>query len=97
MWRIQNQTSYAVERSWVRGRLGEEIWTVALKATFDIRPDGTTQLSSSQLPINTGPVLNSDNETLLYDTDFGPEKWLPTLFLMDMPGLLMENLPRQYL
>ncbi|QXY83047.1 DUF2169 domain-containing protein [Salmonella bongori] len=81
MWRIKNQTSYAVERSWVRGRLGEEIWTVALKATFDIRPDGTTQLSSSQLPINTGPVLNSDNETLLYDTDFGPEKMATDIIL----------------
>lgn len=74
MWQVKNQTSYAVKHSWIRGRHGEEIWTVALKATFDILPDGTTQLASSQLPVNAGPILNSDNETLLYDGDLGPGK-----------------------
>jgi len=74
MWQVKNRTPYAVKHSWIRGRCGEEIWTVALKATFDVLPDGTTQLSSPQLPVNAGPVLNSGSETLLYDADLGPVK-----------------------
>lgn len=74
MWQVKNQTPYAVKHGWIRGRHGEEIWTVALKATFDILPDGTTQLSSHQLPVNAGPVLSHDSETLLYDADLGPVK-----------------------
>ncbi|HCW0179878.1 TPA: DUF2169 domain-containing protein [Citrobacter freundii] len=74
MWQLNNQTPYATGRTWVRGTQGEEIWTVALKATFDILSDGATQLASSQLPVNAGPVLNGDNGTLLYDADLGPVK-----------------------
>ncbi|WP_345769031.1 DUF2169 domain-containing protein [Citrobacter amalonaticus] len=74
MWQIKNQTPYATKGTWVRGRQGEEIWTVALKATWDILPDGTTRLSSVQSPVNAGSVLHSDGTSLLYDTDLGPEK-----------------------
>ncbi|EGO8362117.1 DUF2169 domain-containing protein [Escherichia coli] len=71
MWQIKNQTPYAVTRAWVRGRQGEEIWTVALKATWDIQPDGTTTLSDTPQQVNVGPVMNPDGNTLLYDTDLG--------------------------
>ncbi|EDH5631424.1 DUF2169 domain-containing protein [Salmonella enterica subsp. enterica serovar Claibornei] len=74
MWQIKNQTPYAATRAWIRGRQGEEIWTVALKATWDIRPDGTTTLSDTQQQVNVGPVMNPDGNTLLYDTDLGPVK-----------------------
>lgn len=74
MWQVKNRTHYTIKHGWIRGRQGEEIWTVALKVTFDILPDGTTRLASSQLPVNAGPVLNSDNETLLYDVDLGAVK-----------------------
>lgn len=74
MWQINNQTPYAIKESWIRGREGEEIWIVALKATWDILPNGTTRLSSVQSPVNAGKVLHNDGTSLLYDTDLGPEK-----------------------
>ncbi|EBS6871706.1 DUF2169 domain-containing protein [Salmonella enterica] len=74
MWQVNNRTPYMTKGSWVRGRKGEEIWTVALKATWDILPDGTTRISSVQSPVNAGSVLHNDGENLLYDTDLGPEK-----------------------
>lgn len=74
MWQVNNQTSYVTRGAWIRGRQGEEIWTVVLKATFDILPDGTTQLSASQLPVNAGMIFNNDSDTLLYDVDLGPTK-----------------------
>lgn len=79
MWQINNQTPYTIKESWIRGREGEEIWTVALKATGDILPDGTTRLSSVQSPVNAGTVLHSDGSSLLYDTDLVPEKKRQTL------------------
>ncbi|ECY7446036.1 DUF2169 domain-containing protein [Salmonella enterica] len=74
MWQINNQTPYAIKESWIRGREGEEIWIVALKATWDILPNGTTRLSSVQSPVNAGTVPYNDGTSLLYDTDLGPEK-----------------------
>ncbi|MGG5835782.1 DUF2169 family type VI secretion system accessory protein [Huaxiibacter chinensis] len=74
MWEIKNQTPYAVERSWIRDRQGEEIWIVALKATWNIQPDGTTTLAAIQPPVNAGSVLYADGLTLFYDTDVGPTK-----------------------
>lgn len=74
MWQIKNQTAYSVKGTWVRGRQGEEIWTVALKATWDILPDGTTTLSDTGQQVNAGAVMSSDGNTLLYDTDLGPIK-----------------------
>ncbi|WMY74045.1 DUF2169 domain-containing protein [Buttiauxella selenatireducens] len=74
MWQVKNQTPYAVKGSWIRSRQGEEIWTIALKATWDILPGGATVLSAIQLQPNTGPVFQDDGKTLLYDTDFGPTK-----------------------
>ncbi|MGB0128042.1 MAG: DUF2169 domain-containing protein [Rhodocyclaceae bacterium] len=51
MWQIDNRTPFAAERGWVRDRDGAEIWLVAVKATFDIRPDGSTQVSEQQPPV----------------------------------------------
>ncbi|WP_414446353.1 DUF2169 domain-containing protein [Citrobacter europaeus] len=74
MWQVKNQTPYAVKGSWIRDRHGEEIWTIALKATWDILPDGTTTLAPVQLPVNTGAVLQGNGITMSYDTDAGPIK-----------------------
>lgn len=74
MWQIKNKTAYSTKEAWVRGRQGEEIWTVAIKSTWDIQPDGTTKLSDTQQQVNVGPVMHSDGKTLLYDTDLGPGK-----------------------
>lgn len=51
MWQIDNRTPFAAERGWVRDRDGSEIWLVAVKATFDIRPDGSTAVAKEQPPV----------------------------------------------
>lgn len=51
MWQVDNRTPFAAERGWVRDRNGAEIWLVAVKCTFDIRPDGTTEVSKEQPPV----------------------------------------------
>jgi len=71
MWQIDNRTPFAAERGWVRDRDGAEIWLVAVKATFDIRPDGTTEVSKVQpqvlrLPEHFGEPGES---SIKYDAD----------------------------
>jgi len=51
MWQIDNRTPFAAERGWVRDRDGTEIWLVAVKATFDIKPDGSTEVAREQPPV----------------------------------------------
>jgi hypothetical protein len=50
MWALDNQTPFAAERGWVRGRDGTEIWLVAVKCTFDVLDGGSTQPSAVQPP-----------------------------------------------
>ena len=51
MWQVDNRTPFSAERGWVRGRDGAEIWLVAVKATFDILPNGQTRVSKIQPPV----------------------------------------------
>jgi hypothetical protein len=51
MWEVDNRTPFAAERAWVRDRDGAEIWLVAVKATFDILPDGSMIPSKEQPPV----------------------------------------------
>jgi hypothetical protein len=51
MWQVDNRTPFAAERGWVRDRSGAEVWLVAVKCTFDIRPDGSTEVSEEQPPV----------------------------------------------
>ncbi|WP_343647969.1 DUF2169 domain-containing protein [Enterobacter sp.] len=74
MWSLNNQTPYAAERGWIRDNNGAEVWIVAVKATYDILPDGATVLSKQQERINSGVVLYPDSEEVRYETDLGPEK-----------------------
>jgi len=71
MWTINNNTPFATERCWVRDRIGAEVWLVAIKATFDIRPDGQLCLAEEQEVVNLAPKSREDGEnpSLLYDTD----------------------------
>ena len=55
MWQLENRTPFAAERTWTRGRDGAEIWLVAVKCTFDIRPDGSTEISADQPPVTMAP------------------------------------------
>ena len=51
MWQVDNRTPFAAERGWVRDRDGAEVWLVAVKATFDIKPDGSTEVAKEQAPV----------------------------------------------
>lgn len=73
MWSLKNDTPYSAERGWYRDINGAEVWTVAVKATYDIRADGSTILSSS-LPVNSGVVMFPNSDEILYETDLGPGK-----------------------
>lgn len=50
MWALANRTPYGAERTWVRDIKGEHHWIVAVKATFDIAPNGALKLADEQPP-----------------------------------------------
>ena len=60
MWEVDNRTPFAAERGWVRDRNGAEVWLVAAKCTFDIRPDGSTVVSDDQAPVLRVPEYNGE-------------------------------------
>lgn len=55
MWQLDNHTPYAAERTWVRDRGGAEIWIVAVKCSFDIHADGSTEPAAEQPPVTQVP------------------------------------------
>jgi hypothetical protein len=71
MWTITNSTPYAAERCWVRDKNGAEVWVVAVKATFVIAPDGSTQVADQQDKVCLSPVYRGEpgKTSLLYDSD----------------------------
>lgn len=48
MWAVENHTPYAVGRTWGRNKDGVHEWIVAVKGTFNIRPDGKLTLADEQ-------------------------------------------------
>lgn len=74
MWRIDNGTPFAAERGWIRDGDGAEVWIVAVKATYDILPDGGTRVAAEQPPVNSGPAPWPGKASLRYETDLGPSK-----------------------
>jgi hypothetical protein len=60
-----------VERTFLRDRRGAEVWIVAIRATFDIKPDGRVAYASKQEPVTRAPIFLGDpsNSTLKYDGD----------------------------
>jgi hypothetical protein len=73
MWQIDNSTPFAAERTWTRGLDGAEIWLVAVKCTFDIKPDGTTEVAVNQPPVTMAPEYTDPaapaRSSLKYDMD----------------------------
>jgi hypothetical protein len=72
VWEVHNRTPFAVDRCWVRDRDGAEVWLVAVRCTFELRPDGTTIPCEEQQPVVQAPKhFGKPTETSLqYDTDF---------------------------
>jgi hypothetical protein len=71
MWQIENRTPFAAERGWVRDRDGAEIWLVVVKATFEIRPDGSTEIAQEQPPVLRTPQYHGEPATssIRYEAD----------------------------
>jgi hypothetical protein len=44
----------------IRNRDGSEVWLVALKASFDIRPDGSLVIADEQDPVTLAPAFVGD-------------------------------------
>jgi hypothetical protein len=76
MWLLDNETPFAAERTWTRDEDGVEHWLVAIKASFDIYPDGKQVLSKWQVPVLRAPVFAGDPAAteLLDGADFNLEK-----------------------
>jgi hypothetical protein len=71
MWQVDNRTPFAAERGWVRDRNGAEVWLVAVKCTFDIKPDGSTLVSNDQPPVLRVPEYNGEpgKSSLRFEAD----------------------------
>ncbi|MEW9898547.1 DUF2169 domain-containing protein [Chitinivorax sp. PXF-14] len=71
MWQIDNRTPFAAERGWVRDRDGAEVWLVAVKCSFDIKPDGTTEIAKVQPPVLRSPAYFGEpgNSSIQYEAD----------------------------
>jgi hypothetical protein len=74
MWMLLNQTPFAAQQGWTRDEQGHEVWLIAIKASFEIDPDGKQRLLKEQTPINLAPLHAADANELLDDTDFNLEK-----------------------
>ena len=72
MWQVHNRTPFAADRSWVRDREGAEVWLVAVRCTFEIRPDGSTAPAEEQQPVALAPEHFGEPaaSSLKYDSDF---------------------------
>ena len=71
MWQVDNCTPFAADRCWIRNRSGAEVWLVAVKATFDIRTDGSLEVASAQPPVLRSPEHHGQpgKSSLRYDAD----------------------------
>ena len=76
MWALNNNTPFAAERCWVRDMDGAEVWLVAVKGTFAIKPNGALELAEEQLPVCMAPKFLGDPaaSSLLYDSDLHHKK-----------------------
>lgn len=71
MWVVTNETPYAVGRTWGRDKYGVHEWIIAVKATFDIKPNGRLELAEEQLPPLLTPEYYGDDaaSSLRYEAD----------------------------
>lgn len=71
MWALDNRTSYAAERNWIRDSKGAHRWVVAVKATFDVAVDGALKLADEQTPPTLAPGYFGEpgRSSLKWDSD----------------------------
>jgi len=71
MWAVSNQTQFKADRAFARAADGAEIWMVAVRATFDLQPDGTVTRAREQQDVCLAPKYQGEPgaSSLLYDMD----------------------------
>jgi hypothetical protein len=71
MWMLENHTPYEAERSWVQDKDGVQHWIVVVKATYNIRSDGSVELADKQEPIVRLAEHRGDpaSSSLTYEAD----------------------------
>ena len=74
MWALENRTSYAAERTWVRDEAGVHPWVIAVKATFTGASDGAIALADEQRPPLREPEYAGEPgaSSLRYEANLGP-------------------------
>lgn len=72
MWLLNNDTPFSAERTWTRDERGAEFWLVAVRASFEIDPEGRQFVAAEQTEVQRAPVFSGDPMTtgLLTDSDF---------------------------
>jgi hypothetical protein len=63
MWSLQNTTPFHAARGFARDRSGAEFWLVAVKSTFRIIDDGSTELAAEQEPVSLSPRFVGEPST----------------------------------
>lgn len=61
MWMLNNITPFEAERTWVREKDGAHHWIVVVKATYDIRMDGSLCLSENPVAPLYAAEFNGEN------------------------------------
>lgn len=76
MWVLTNETPFAAASTWTRDERGAEFWLVAIRACFDIDPDGRQQPSPQQTEVARAPTFADDPATteMIEDCDLYLEK-----------------------
>lgn len=71
MWATKTRTPYSVGHTWGRNKDGVHEWIVAVRATFDIRPNGRVQLADEQPPPLLAPEFHGEDgrSSLKYEAD----------------------------
>lgn len=76
MWLLTNETPFAAASAWTRDERGAEFWLVAVRAAFDIDPDGRQKPAVPQTDVARFPAFAEDPATteMIEDGDFYLDK-----------------------
>ena len=78
MWQVDNRTSYAAERNWVRDQHGAHHWIVAIKATFQVSERRELSLADEQPAPLFAPEYNGEDGALSVRSFSSPLPYPPT-------------------
>jgi len=72
VWLLTNETPFAAERTWTRDERGAEFWLVAVRAAFEIDPEGRQTPAPKQTEVQRVPEFAGDPMAtgLLTESDF---------------------------